>query len=450
MQSEIVLHEAQSTVIKDLFVDKTVRYAVVNAARGFGKSYAACVAAAIAVGELTELPANVPNKNVAIIAPTHDQAVDIYYPLLADVLGLEDYADKFSRYNGTMWFPNNVNLKIWSYEASARMRGTGQYFVVADEVTSWKGAGMTLKESWESIIQPCVATRWSRKNAARWGANPGRALIISTPKGYDYFYDMYNRQELDNDWKSYHYDYTASPYLDEQEIERIKTTLDPLQFAREYKASFEDSGTSVFYTFNRKEHIDDTLPEFAKGTNGGLGEDVHVAIDFNVGIMASVIFAIRGNQIHILSELQGHPDTETLAKSLAELYSGHRIISYPDPSGNARKTSAAVGKTDFSILQSQGIITRAHNKAPPIIDSVAAVNKKFKTASGVIDMYIKPRCVNTIKSFERTQWTEANPDTATIDKKEGVEHWSDGVRYAVEYLYPVRAGTKVVSQGFNF
>jgi hypothetical protein len=441
---EINLHEGQSDVIRDLFVDKSCRYAVVNASRGFGKSYLAATAAIVAVQELMELDESVPNKNVALIAPTYSQAVDIYYPLIAWQLGMEDYADKASRAAGQFWFPNSVQLKLWSYEASQRMRGTGQYFVVADEVTSWKGAGMNLKESWESIIQPCVSTRWSPQNAKKFGANSGRALIISTPKGYDYFYEMYNRQDSDEDWKNYHYTYHDSPFLDEEEIERVKLTLDPLKFAREYTASFEDSGTNVFYTFNRKDHIDKTLPSFQDE------EDVHVAIDFNVGIMASVIFAIRGSQIHILDEMQGHPDTETLARALTEKYNGHRIISYPDPSGRARKTSAAVGVTDFKILETNKIVTRAHSKAPPIVDSVAAVNKKFKNANGDIDMLIHPKCVNTIRSLERTQWVESNPDSATIDKKEGIEHWTDALRYAVEYLYPIRAGTKVVKRGFSF
>jgi hypothetical protein len=440
----IKLHEKQSEVIRDLFVNKSNRYAVVNASRGFGKSYLAATAAIIAVQELMELDEDVPNKNVALIAPTYSQAVDIYYPLIAWQLGMEDFADKASKAAGQFWFPNNVQLKLWSYEASQRMRGTGQYFIVADEVTSWKGAGMNLKESWESIIQPCVATRWSPMNAKKFNANSGRALIISTPSGYDYFYEMYNRQDSDSDWKSYTYTYKDSPFLDEEEIDRIKLTLDPLKFAREYTASFEDSGNNVFYTFNRKEHIDKGLQPFEDN------EDIHVAIDFNVGIMASVIFAIRGNQIQILDEMQGHPDTETLARALSDKYQGHRIISYPDPAGKARKSSAAVGTTDFSILQSYGIITRAHNKAPPIIDSVAAVNKKFKNANGDIDMLIHPKCVNTIKSIERTQWVESNPDSATIDKKEGVEHWTDALRYAVEYLYPIRAGTKATSRGFGF
>jgi len=443
--TDIVLHKGQSEIIRDLFVEQNNRYAVVCASRGFGKSFLAATAAMLAVQELMELGDEVPNKNVALIAPTYSQAVDIYFPLLAYQLGLEEFADKSSKASGTFWFPGNVNLRLWSYEASERMRGTGQYFVIADEVTSWKGAGMNLKESWESIIQPCLTTRWSPDMQNKFNApSAGRALIISTPRGYDYFYEMWNRQDTDDEWNSYHFTYKDSPYTDDTEIDRVKLTLDPLKFAREYEASFEDSGTNVFYTFNRKEHIDKTLPNFEAD------EDVHIAVDFNVGIMASVVFALRGNQIHILDEMQGHPDTESLCKALTAKYQGHRLISYPDPAGKARKTSAAVGTTDFSILQSHGIATRAHNKAPPIIDSVAAVNKKFKNANGDIDMLVHPKCVNTIKSIERTQWVESNPDTASIDKKEGIEHWTDALRYAVEYLYPVRSGTKATTRGFGF
>lgn len=276
--TQINLHPGQSKVLYEMFVKKESRYGVVCAGRGWGKSYCAGVAAMMAVEELCKMPSDIPNKNVAIIAPTYAQAVDIYFPLIAYMLGAQHTAIKMSRSAGKFWFPNNVELKIWSYEASERMRGTGQYFVVTDEVTSWKGAGMNLKESWESIIQPCITTRWSAKNAKRLGApSPGRGLIISTPKGKDYFYDMYNNQDSDSQWKSYHYTYRDSPYLDDAEIERVKHQLDPLKFAREYEASFDDSGNNVFYMFDRKKHNRTDLEPFKRG------EDVHVAIDFNVG-----------------------------------------------------------------------------------------------------------------------------------------------------------------------
>lgn len=446
----INLHAGQSEVYEDLFVTQKCRFAVVNCSRGWGKSYMAATAGVTAVFELLELRENVPNKNVYIIAPTYDQVTEIYYPLIAYDLGIEQYAIKSSRDLGKFWFPGNVELRLLSYEAVERMRGKGAYFVVWDEVSSCK-RGIDPKEAWQSVIQPTIITRWSNKRAMAYGARaPGRALIISTPKGYNFFHEMFTYQDTDKLWKSYHYDYRDSPFLDQSEIERIKQNLDPIQFASEYLASFAESGNNVFYMFQRVKHVDSELQDFEVPANGERGEDVHVSIDFNVGLQCSAAFAIRGKQMQYLEEFKGHPDTETLAKVLTERFKGHKIFAYPDPSGKARKTSAPVGVTDFSILKSYGIEVLAHQKAPPIVDSVAAVNRKLMNAKGDIGLLVHPRCKNLILSLERTKWVDNNPDIAVIDKSESIEHFSDGVRYAAEFLYPVQTGTKKVAKGFGF
>lgn len=446
----IKLHAGQSEVFEDLFVHMKNRFSVVCCSRGWGKSYKAGVAAITAVFELMELPEWVPNKVVYIIAPTYDQVVDIYYPLIYYDLGMEHHVLKSSRPHGRFIFPGNVELRLLSYEAVERMRGKGAYFVVWDEITSCK-KGLTPKEAWEGVIQPCIVTRWSQQRAESYGArSAGRALIISTPVGYDFFYEMHNYEEADPLWKSYHYDYTGSPFLDPVEIERIRHRIDPLQFAREYLASFKESGNNVFYCFDRKIHVRKDLEYFRPPEDGNKGEDVHVFIDFNVGLQCTSAAAIRGNQVHILDEFKGHPDTETLAIALSTKYKGHNIYAYPDPSGRARKSSAPVGRTDFSILESYGIRCLAHRQAPPIIDSVAAVNRMLMTAKGDVSLYVSPECTGVITSLERTKWVDRNPDTATIDKSEGVEHYSDGIRYGIEYKFPINLGNKRTAKGFGF
>ncbi len=448
----IKLHAGQSEPYEDMFVDMKYRYGVICCARGWGKSYFLAAAAVTAAFELMELPAHVQNKRVAIIAPTYDQVTDIYYPLLVNDFHLDEYAIKSSQDQGRFILPNNVELRLLSYEAVERMRGKGYYFVAWDEVTSCK-RGIEPKKAWQSVIRPCITTRWSPANAARVGArSPGRALIASTPDGYDYFYDLYNFHEHDPAWHSYHYDYTGSPFLDPEEIKALEATTDPRSFAAEYLAQFKDSGNMVFYCFDRKVNVTKELPEFRPPSSDTAndGEDVHVGIDFNVGIQASSIFALRGGQKHFLDELQGHPDTETLAIALRTKYKGHKIFAYPDPSGRSRKSSAAVGITDFSILEAHGIRCLAHNKAPPIIDSVNAVNAGLLNAKGDSSIFVHPRCTKIIESMERTKWVDNNPNTATIDKKEGVEHFSDGIRYSIEYLAPIRYSKKSVKRGFSF
>jgi hypothetical protein len=201
--------------------------------------------------------------------------------------------------------------------------------------------------------------------------------------------------------------------------------------------------------FDRKKHVRNDLDPFLANNVDGY-EDVHVAIDFNVGIQASSIFAVRGGQMHFLDEMKGHADTEQLAIALNTKYGRHKIYAYPDPSGRARKSSAPVGRTDFTILQSYGITCLAHAKAPPIVDSVAAVNRKLMTASGNVSMFVSAHCPQTIMSLERTKWVDRNPDTASIDKSEGIEHFSDGIRYATEKLFPITNNNRAVAKGFGF
>jgi hypothetical protein len=453
----ITLHEGQSEIFESLMVDQTYRFVVDVCSRGWGKSYLACACATTAVFELLELDWRVPNKNVAIIAPTFDQVTDIYYPMLTYEFGLDAHTVKPpSKDTGRFLFDKNVELRLMSYEAVERMRGKGYYFVVWDEPASCV-KGISPKSAWEGIIQPTIVTRWSKERARIYKSrSPGRALVIGTPKGYTYFYDMFNFRDADEEWGSYQHDYTKSPLLDVEEIERIRHTLDPIEFASEYLASFADSGNSVFYCFKREIHVRKDIEDFQPPKtklNGDIeeyGEDVHCFIDFNVGLQCTSFAAIRGGQVHIIEEFKGHPDTETLAIAIATKFRGHKIYAYPDPSGRAAKTSAPVGRTDFSILESYGIRCLARPKAPPISDSVQAVNMKLMTAAGDVGLYIHPRCQGVINSLERTKWVDKNPDTATIDKSEGVEHYSDGIRYGIEYKFPVRSGTKTVSRGFKF
>jgi hypothetical protein len=446
----IVLHEGQSEVYEDLFVNQEHRFVVCCCSRGWGKSYLAATAAITAVFELLALASKIPNKTVYIIAPTYDQVTDIYYPLINYDLGMEHYAIRSSKDLGRFVFPKNVELRLLSYEAVERMRGKGAYFIVWDEVSSCR-RGITPKEAWQGVIQPTIITRWSNDRALTYGAQaPGRGLIIGTPKGYNFFQDMFNYREMNDDWGSYHYDYTKSPFLEIEEIEKLRHSLDPIEFASEYLASFTESGNNVFYCWDRKAHVNPEIQDFYPPGDNNQGEDVHVNIDFNVGVQASSIMAIRGNQAQIIDEMKGHPDTDTLGKALAHKYHGHKIFAYPDPSGRARKTSAPIGTTDFSILESYGIRCLARPKAPPIVDSVQAVNRQLKTAAGDVNFYVHPRCTGTIQSLERTKWVDRNPDSATIDKSENIEHFSDGIRYGIEYLFPVNQGSRRAIRGFGF
>ena len=217
----IILHPAQSQIFGDLMVSRVYRHVVAACARGFGKSYVAAAVAVAGAGELLELDASVPHKLITIMAPTHSQAIDIYYPLLAYEFGLESMSLEYSRALGFFRLPKNVEIRLVSFEAVERLRGLGIYLAIQDEISSYvKSPGA--KGAFEEIIEPCIITRWSPERAAEYGAvSPGRSLTISTTKGFNYLYEMSQRTVDDPDWGFYQYDYTHSHYLAPAEIEKL-------------------------------------------------------------------------------------------------------------------------------------------------------------------------------------------------------------------------------------
>ena len=448
---KVTLHKKQSEPVRWLFSpagNDKLRFAVVPAARGFGKSWLGATVAALCVQELESLPQDVENKRIAIICATLDQAEQIYFSLLYYVFNLGQVAKIKKKPSLRFTFPNRTELTCWSADAYERLRGTGQYLVVADEITSWKVKSGSVKDAWESVIEPCIVTRWSPEQSQAVSApSPGRALIISTVKGRDYFYDMTLRADKDPRWKVFTYTYRDSPLLSKKDIEDAKENSDPLSFSREYECDFGESGLSVFHQFNRKEHVlsqDTDIPYFDKD------EPVHASIDFNIMLNCTTFHAIRDDKVYALDEFKGAKNTEDLAKTIRAKFPDNPIICYPDPTGRYKSTKAPTGQTDFTILRSHGFRVCARKALVSVVDSAAAVNRKLKDAHGNISYYVHPRCYELIQSFERTVWSDSTPDSAKIDKKHNIEHFSDGVRYFIEFKWPIRKGKLTVISSSDF
>jgi len=439
----ITLHKAQTQTIKHLFgkgSNDEARAVTLSMSRGAGKSLVASIAATKAIEKLIEMPQDTLNKRVVVVAPTWSQAVDIYVPYFNGFLGLDYYAQKFSVNAAKWWFTEreDVTLELASAEAIQRQRGKGAYLVITDECTSWD---TNVKEAFEGVINPMQTTRWP---------NAWKQLNISTPMGHDYFWELSTNEEKDPRWKTIIAPYQDIPHLDKNEIEKAKATMDQITFAREYECSFEGASNKIFYNFNRKVNIDRNIPDFTIDKVNNQNETVHVGMDFNVRINATIFFAMRGKQVHVINELKGAPNTEECVRYIKGIYPEAKLIAYPDPTGRASKTSASVGASDFTIIEKAGISTLAHKGSPSVKDSIAAVNAMLLNANGESNLLIHPRCVNLIKDLESASWLDT-PEKAIVDKRgEKDPHFADALKYPIEYLFPVRRATKTTSRGFNF
>src|SRR6202020_659777 len=80
---------------------------------------------------------------------------------------------------------SKVFLRGW--ESVETLRGQSSDFLVIDEVAMMRNFWI----NWQEVLRPTLTDR------------KGCVLFISSPKGFNHFYDLYNLQDTDTDFKSF-------------------------------------------------------------------------------------------------------------------------------------------------------------------------------------------------------------------------------------------------------
>jgi hypothetical protein len=175
-------------------------------------------------------------------------------------------------------------------------------------------------------------------------------------------------------------------------------------------------------------NIDDTVRD--------LGAEIYVGQDFNVNPMASVIAVRAVDECHVIDAMELHvSNTEQVAAEVQRRYPGRRIIVCPDPSGNARKTSAPVGQTDFTILRRAGFEVRAPSAAPLIVDRENNANAMYLQGDRR-RVRIHPRAKPLITALKNLTYKEG---TSQRDKASGFDHICDAFDYLLWQEFNVLA-----------
>ena len=116
---------------------------------------------------------------------------------------------------------------------------------------------------------------------------------------------------------------------------------------------------------------------------------------------------------------------------------GPGLPVYPDPAGMARTSNST--KSDHAILRESGFSVISKKANPTQKDRLNALNKKLENANGDVELYINPKCKNTIRDLELT-----TIDQGRIVKTETLSHFLDGLMYPVEYRYGFKGqGTSI-------
>ena len=206
---------------QEVFSDKT-RFKVVAAGRRCGKSRMAAVTLLI---EGLRCPQG---SAVLYVSPTMGQSRQIVWDLLLD-LG-RDIIQNSHVNNLDITLINGARIYVRGADRPDTLRGVSLTYAVLDEVADIK------PEAWEQVIRASLSDK------------RGRALFIGTPKGRNFFYDLFKLGEegSDPDWKSWHFTTSDNPLIDPSEIESAKKTLSSFAFKQEFMASFTNAGSDIF------------------------------------------------------------------------------------------------------------------------------------------------------------------------------------------------------------
>jgi len=206
---------------QEVFTD-TTRFKVVAAGRRCGKSRLAATTLLI---EGLRCPAG---SAVLYVAPTNGQARQIIWNVLMD-LGRDVIANSHIN-NQDITLINGAVIYVRGADRPDTLRGVSLTYAVLDEVADIK------PEAWEQVIRASLSDK------------KGRGMFIGTPKGRNWFYDLFKLGEdnVDSDWKSWHFTTKDNPLIDPSEIESAKKTLSSFAFKQEYLASFSNAGSDIF------------------------------------------------------------------------------------------------------------------------------------------------------------------------------------------------------------
>lgn len=217
------LHKTQIIVAQD-----SHRFRVLCSGRQWGKT-------TLAVQEMLAYAYYKSGSRVCYIAPTFTQARDIAWTLLKDATRLIQAKEpNESRLELVIETRDAQTSEIWlrGYENIEGLRGQQFDFLVIDEVAMMRN----WRYGWDAVLEPTLLIR------------KGQALFISTPNGYNHFYDLYQREKKDSDYKSFTFTSYDNPYADQTLLDKKRTEeAGSLEyFEQEYLAKFNKLAGAVY------------------------------------------------------------------------------------------------------------------------------------------------------------------------------------------------------------
>jgi hypothetical protein len=376
------------------------RWKVVIAGRRFGKTF-------LSIRQLCYY-AKEPNREVFYITSSYRSAkMIVWKPLKRRLIDLR-WAAKINESELSITLKNGSTISLKGAENPDSLRGPSLSYCVIDEMAEID------PDLFYEVIRPALADQ------------QGGAMFIGTPKGKgNWSYDLFNMHEQHEDWASWQFKTSEGGWVKPEEIESARKELDARTFRQEFEATFETFEGVVAYNFSRDLNIK-TLANPDVRT-------LHIGMDFNTSPCTAAIYVQQGKEMYQIDEISMlNSNTTEISQEISRRYPTSKIICYPDPAGQQRKTSAS-GATDFTILRNAGFEIKAPRAHNLVRDRINSYNARLCSSDGVRHLFIDAKCKYTIESLEKFCYKESTQ----IPDKGQWDHMFDAASYCIDYMFPI-------------
>jgi phage terminase large subunit len=326
----------------------------------------------------------------------------------------------------SIYLKNGSVISLKGAENPDSLRGATLKGLCVDEIASIR--------NWEWL--------WSEVLAATLVRHNSPVIFISTPKGYNHFYDLYQNAVKNKElWKSWHFTSYDNPYLPKKVIDEKKKELTEDQFAQEYLADFKKYTGLVYKDFDREIHVIEPfdIPEKWR---------IYRGVDFGSTNPTAVLWIAVDDDGNFFIAEEYYQTKKAIDYHAGQINSNKlssRVsATYGDPSGGQWFTEFAkrrinitpANKETGTALQNWvrfGIEKVAERLVPVpghFVDKIGSGNGKLPK------LFVFNTCENTIEEFENYRWKEKAPtqaqDLNEPDMPEKAnDHAMDALRYFV-------------------
>jgi hypothetical protein len=374
-----------------------------------------------------------------IVAPTYDlgeKEFRVFWSILVDKLQVP--LDRGKTFNSirtkdfritTAW---GSSVEVRSAEHPESLVGEGLDFVIMAEAAKLK------LSHWEKYIRPTLSDK------------RGSAVFVSTPEGFNWFYDLYQRGQAREhpDWWSYKSPTWENDIIfpggrQDPEMLEVEATLAPEVFAQEYGAEFTSFAGLIYSEFDEGYHVidHDFNPEWPNYTSFDFGfRNPFVCLNIQVD---------PSDNVYVWDEYyERNMPTPQHARNLKSLIQWRVDGAYHDPSGADEAASIQQIWADTKEYRNVNVLGVSFTPSPNAWkEGVARVKEWLKLKPAEDDMgyptaQMKPKlfidrsCVQTIKEFntyrvkEQTERMNEAADPKEEPRKKD-DHAMDALRYFI-------------------